>query len=73
VINVDPVGSHPKSGKAVALGSQVLLISGHSGRIRRVAPSWRTSFDRPVRGISVVGTGQKPVLKNRPRPHSFAI
>jgi hypothetical protein len=31
VINVDSVCRHPKSGKAVALGCQVLLIRGHSG------------------------------------------
>jgi hypothetical protein len=31
MINIDPVGSHPERSKAVALGSEVLLISGHSG------------------------------------------
>jgi hypothetical protein len=31
VINVNPAGSHPERGEAVALGCEVLLISGYSG------------------------------------------
>jgi hypothetical protein len=31
VVNVDPTGSYPERGETVALGSEVLLISGHSG------------------------------------------
>ena len=31
VINVNPAGSHPEPGQAVALGSKVLLNSGYSG------------------------------------------
>jgi hypothetical protein len=31
VVNLDPVGSHPERGEAVALGCEVLLISGYAG------------------------------------------
>jgi len=63
VVDVNPVARHPECDKAIALGSQVLLIGGASGIISAYSPCLgRAKFIRSPRVISCSASCLTPDL-----------